>query len=280
MEKRPARRNRGKLPEHLPRIDVVIDIESHSCPCCGEQLHKIGETAKEAFDVIPMQYRIKRIVRPRYGCRGCRQYVVQAPATQAIDGGMVTEALLAHVAVTKYGYQLPLYRQEQMFAAQGVTLDRQTLASWMGRLASWLKPLHALLHHAVMSYPRLFADETPLPVLDPGRGRTKVCQFWAIATDDRPWGGPAPPAVIYVFAEDRKAIRAKRLFGEYRGILQVDVCGRPSECKQNITSEQACGRVLTCVRPRNATSTRRGPLWNAWIGSNSATRARWHSSTC
>ncbi|OIM88916.1 IS66 family transposase, partial [Bradyrhizobium elkanii] len=221
--KRPARRNRGKLPEHLPRIDVVIDIESHSCPCCGEQLHKIGETVKEAFDVIPMQYRIKRIVRPRYGCRRCRQGVVQAPASaQAIDGGMVTEALLAHVAVMKYGYQLPLYRQEQMFAAQGITLDRQTLASWMGRVAWWLKPLHALLHHAVMSYPRLFADETPLPVLDPGRGRTKICQFWAIATDDRPWGGPAPPAVVYVFAEDRKAIRAKRLFGDYRGILQVD----------------------------------------------------------
>lgn len=221
--KRPARRNRGKLPEHLPRFDVVIDIESHICPCCGEQLHKIGETVKEAFDVIPMQYRVKRIMRPRYGCRGCRQGVLQAPApAQAIDGGMVTEALLAHVAVMKYGYQLPLYRQEQMFAAQGITLDRQTLASWMGRVAWWLKPLHALLRRAVMSYPRLFADETPLPVLDPGRGRTKVCQFWAIATDDRPWGGPAPPAVVYVFAEDRKAIRARQLFGDYDGILQVD----------------------------------------------------------
>jgi hypothetical protein len=162
-------------------------------------------------------------MRPRYGCRGCRQGVLQAPApAQAIDGGMVTEALLAHVAVMKYGYQLPLYRQEQMFAAQGITLDRQTLASWMGRVAWWLKPLHALLRRAVMSYPRLFADETPLPVLDPGRGRTKVCQFWAIATDDRPWGGPAPPAVVYVFTEDRKAIRARQLFGDYNGILQVD----------------------------------------------------------
>ncbi|MGY3372008.1 transposase [Bradyrhizobium sp. GM2.4] len=182
--KRPARPNRGKLPEHLPRIDVVIDIESHICPCCGERLHKIGETVKEAFDVIPMQYRVKRIVRPRYGCRGCRQGVLQAPApAQAIDGGMVTEALLAHIAVMKYGYQLPLYRQEQMFAAQRITLDRQTLASWMGRAAWWLKPLHTLLRDTVMSYPRLFADETPLPVLDPGRGRTKVCQFWAIATD-------------------------------------------------------------------------------------------------
>ncbi|SPP93354.1 IS66 family transposase [Bradyrhizobium vignae] len=177
--KRPARPNRGKLPEHLPRIDVVIDMESQICPCCGEQLHKIGETVKEAFDVIPMQYRVKRIVRPRYGCRGCRQGVLQAPApAQAIDGGMVTEALL--------------------------------------------KPLHTLLRDTVMSYPRLFADETPLPVLDPGRGRTKVCQFWAIATDDRPWGGPAPPAVVYMFAEDRKAIRAKQLFGDYHGILQVD----------------------------------------------------------
>lgn len=168
----------------------MIDIESHICPCCGERLHKIGETVKEAYDVIPMQYRVKRIVRPRYGCRGCRLGVLQAPApAQPIDGGMVTEALLAHIAVMKYGYQLPLYRQEQMFAAQGITLDRQTLASWMRRAAWWLKPLHTLLRDTVMSYPRLFADETPLPVLDPGRGRTKVCQFWAIATDDRPWGG-------------------------------------------------------------------------------------------
>lgn len=134
----------------------------------------------------------------------------------------MTDALLAHVAVMKYGYQLPLYRQEQMFAAQGITLDRQTLALWIGRVAWWLKPLHALLRHAVMSYPRLFADEMPLPVLDPGRGRTKVCQFWAIATDDRPWDGPAPPAVVYMFTEDRKAIRARQLFGDYDGILQVD----------------------------------------------------------
>jgi transposase len=221
--RQPARRNRGKLPEHLPRVDVVIDVESRICPCCGEQLHKIGETIKEVLDIVPIQYRVKRIMRPRYGCRRCRQGVLQAAApAQAIEGGMVTEALLAHIAVMKYGYQLPLYRLEQMFAAQGIMLDRQTLAWWMGHLAWWLKPLHALLRDRMMSYPRLFADETPLPVLDPGRGKTKVCQFWAIATDDRPWSGPAPPAVVYVFAEDRKAIRAKQLFGNYQGILQVD----------------------------------------------------------
>lgn len=112
-------------------------------PLLRERLHKIGETIKEAFDVILMQYRVKRIVRPRYGCRGCRQGVLQAPRAGPGDRRRdVTEALLAHIAVMKYGYQLPLYRQ--MFAAQGITLDRHTLASWMGRAAWRLQPLHTL----------------------------------------------------------------------------------------------------------------------------------------
>jgi transposase len=153
------------LPVHLPRVDVVIDVESKICPCCGGSLHKIGETVKEMFDVVPVQYRVKRMVRPRYGCRGCESAVVQAPAlAQPIDGGMATEAVLAHVATMKYGYQVPLYRQAQMLASQGVDLDRATLALWMGRLAWWLKPLHDVLLDTVLSYPKLFADETPLPV--------------------------------------------------------------------------------------------------------------------
>jgi hypothetical protein len=107
-----------------------------------------------------------------------------------------TEAVLAHVATMKYGYQVPLYRQEKMLASQGVDLDRATLALWMGRLAWWLKPPHDVLLDTVLSYPKLFADETPLPVLDPGRGKTKTCRLWVAAMDDRPWGGPAPPAVV------------------------------------------------------------------------------------
>jgi transposase len=221
---KPARprpnRNRGMLPVHLPRVDVVIDVESKICPCCGGSLHKIGETIKEMLDVVPV---VKRMVRPRYGCRGCESAVVQAPApAQPIDGGMATEAVLAHVATMKYGYQVPLYRQEQMLAGQGIDLDRATLALWMGRLAWWLKPLHEVLLDTVLSYPKLFADETPLPVLDPGRGKTKTCRLWVAATDDRPWGGPAPPAVVYVFAEDRKGERATELFEGFNGILQVD----------------------------------------------------------
>ena len=216
-------RNRGMLPVHLPRVDVVIDVESKICPCCGGALPKIGETVKEMLDVVPVQYQVKRMVRPRYGCRGCESAVVQAPApARPIDGGMATEAMLAHVATMKYGYQVPLYRQEQMLASQGVDLDRATLALWMGRLAWWLKPLHEVLLDTVLSYPKLFADETPLPVLDPGRGKTKTCRLWVAAMDDRPWDGPAPPAVVYVFAEDRKGERATDLFAGFNGILQVD----------------------------------------------------------
>ncbi len=218
-----ANRNRGRLPAHLPRVDVIIDIPDKSCPCCGGALHKIGETQKEMFDIVPIQYRVKRIIRPRYGCRGCESAVVQAPVPeQPIDGGMASEAFLAHIATMKYGYHLPLYRLEQLFAAQGIALDRSTMALWMGRVAWWLKPLRDLLLDAVLSHPRLFADETRVPMLDPGRGRTRTCQFWAVACDDRPWGGPAPPAVVYVFAEDRAGKRAREIFKGFSGVLQVD----------------------------------------------------------
>jgi transposase len=224
MTARPRpNRNRGCLPAHLPRIDVIIDIDDKARPCCGGVLHKIGEAQKEMFDIVPIQFRVKRIIRPRYGCRACESAVVQAPAPSLpVDGGMASEALLAHIATMKFAYHVPLYRFEQMLAAQGIALDRSTLALWMGRTAWWLKPLRELLLDTALSYPKLFADETPVPMLDPGRGRTKTCQFWAVATDDRPWGGPAPPAVVYVFAEDRSGKRAKDIFEGFTGILQVD----------------------------------------------------------
>ena len=222
MASRPHR-NRGCLPAHLPRIDVVIDVDDKACPCCGGVLHKIGEARKETFDIVPIQFRVKRIIRPRYGCRACESAVVQAPAPSSpVDGGMASEALLAYVATMKYAYHVPLYRLEQMLAGQGIALDRSTLALWMGRVAWWLKPLHELLLDTVLSYPKVFADETPVPMLDPGRGRTKTCQFWAVATDDRPWGGPAPPAVVYVFAQDRSGRQARDIFEGFTGVVQVD----------------------------------------------------------
>jgi transposase len=135
---KPARprpnRNRGMLPVHLPRVDVVIDVESKICPCCGGSLHKIGETVKEMFDVVPVQYRVKRMVRPRYGCRGCESAVVQAPApAQPIDGGMATEAVLAHVATMKYGYQVPLTVRSRCSPARAsISTARHWHCGWAG----------------------------------------------------------------------------------------------------------------------------------------------------
>ena len=156
---------------HLPRIEVMVDVKNRACPCCGGVLHVIGEDRAEMLDYLPAQLRVRVIRRPRYGCRACEQAVVQAPALQRpIDGGMATEALLAHVLVSKYSDQLPLYRQSQIFARQGVTLDRSTLCNWVGRACWWLAPLHELMLSTVLSSPRVFADDTTLPVLDPGAG--------------------------------------------------------------------------------------------------------------
>ncbi|WP_245454027.1 IS66 family transposase, partial [Bradyrhizobium sp. AC87j1] len=257
--------NRGSLPAHLPRIEVVVDVDDKTCPCCKGDLHRIGEDRSERLDMVPAQFRVLVTRRPKYACPSCEDGIRQGQApARLIEGGLPTEATVAQVLVSKYADHLPLYRQAQIYARQGIDLDRSTLADWVGQAAWHVRPLHARLLGKLRQRSKLFADETTMPVLDPGRGRTKTGQLWAYAADDRPWGGADPPGVVYVYAPDRKAERPIAHLDGFKGILQVDVCGRPSKCKQNITSEQACGRVLTCVRPRDATSTRRGPLWNAW----------------
>jgi len=219
--RKPAERNRGMLPQHLPRIEVRIDVEDKTCPCCSGELHVIGETVTEMLDVVPAQYRVKRIIRPRYGCRGCEEAVVQAPAPERpVEGGIATEALLAAIAVAKFAWHLPLNRQLRMMRGQGIELDRSTLSQWMARVAWWLQPLYLLLLASILARPKIFCDETPLPVL--ARGGTKRGQLWAVAVDDRPWKGPSPPAVAYMFATDRKAERAIALLGKYSGVVQVD----------------------------------------------------------
>jgi transposase len=222
-ERRPAQRNRGALPPHLPRYEVVVDVEDKSCPCCGGPLHVIGEDVSEMLDVVPAQYRVKVIRRPRYGCRGCEGAVVQAPAPERpLTGGIATEAVLAQVLVAKYSEHLPLYRQAQVFARHGIDLDRSTLANWVGRTCWWLRPLVELLLGSILSSPKIFADDTPVPVLDPGRGRTKTGRLWAYARDDRPWHGPDPPAVVYVYSENRQGVHPRTHLAEFAGVLQVD----------------------------------------------------------
>ena len=205
---------------------MVVDIEDHTCPCCRNALHRIGEDRSERLDIVPAQLRVLVVRRPKYACRACEEVVVQAPApARLIEGGLPTEATVAQVLVSKYADHLPLYRQAQIYARQGINLDRSTLADWVGRAAWQLRPVHERLLMRLKSSTKLFADETTAPVLDPGRGRTKTGQLWAYARDDRPWGGADPPGVAYVYAPDRKAERPIAHLAGFKGILQVDGYG-------------------------------------------------------
>lgn len=220
-EKRRA--GRGPLPEHLPRVEIVIEPQDTACPCCGGAMHVIGEDRSQRLDVIPAQYQVIVTRRPKYACRACEGAVVQAPApARLIEGGLPTERLVAHVAVAKYADHCPLYRQAQILARQGIAIDRATLAFWVGYLAAEIKPVWRLMREDLLGSTKLFVDETTAPVLDPGRGRTKKGYFWVLARDDRPWRGGAPPAVVYSYAPGRSGDHAAALLQGYTGVLQTD----------------------------------------------------------
>jgi transposase len=217
------RAGRGPLPEHLPRVEVVIAPQDTACPCCGGAMHVIGEDCSQRLDVIPAQYQVIVTRRPKYACRRCQEAVVQAPApARLIAGGLPTERLVAHVIVAKYADHCPLYRQAQILARQGITIERATLAFWTGYAAAEIRPLWRLLREELLGSTKLFVDETTAPVLDPGRGRTKKGYFWALARDDRPWQGAAPPAVVYSYAPGRGGEYAAALLKGYTGVLQTD----------------------------------------------------------
>ena len=222
-QRKKRRANRGSLPAHLPRIHVTLAPESAVCPCCHGTMHVIGEDTAERLDVIPAQYQVIVTHRPQYACRACEQAVVQAPAPERlIKGGLPTEAIVAAVLVAKYAWHLPLYRQSQMLLSQGIAIERATLAFWVGYAAAELKPLYVRLRELILGSAKIAVDETVAPVLDPGRGRTKKGYFWAIARDDRPWGGTDPPAVAYTYAPGRGAVHGLKLLESYRGIVQCD----------------------------------------------------------
>lgn len=224
------RANRGHLPAHLPREEITIVPETTACPCCGGALHVIGEDVSERLDRIPAKLRVIVTRRPKFACRTCEKTgtdntagIIQASApNRLVPGGLPTEALVADVLVSKYADHLPLYRQSQILARDGLSVDRSTLANWVGFAAFELAPLHERLVAILKASHKLFADETRCPVLDPGRGKTKTGYLWALARDDRPWCGSDPPAVAYLYAPGRGAEHAKRHLTGFSGVLQVD----------------------------------------------------------
>lgn len=213
---------RKELPVHLEREEQLLDVVSGACTDCGGALHPIGESVSEMLDWVPAKLRVLRIRRPKYACRSC-ETVAQAPAPErVIAGGLATPGLLAQVIVSKYCDHTPLYRQSRIFARHGMELERSTLAGWVGGACWWLDALHGKLGENILASDRLFADDTPIPVLDPGRGRTKTGRLWVYARDERGWSGPAPPAAIYYYEPDRRAERPEVHLAQFKGVIHVD----------------------------------------------------------
>lgn len=218
-----AKRNRARrpLPGHLPRTEIIHD-SACACPKCGGAMRKVGEDATEILDYVPGRFQVIRHVRPAYSCRTC-EGMVQAPMPSLpIERGLPSAGLLAHVLVSKYCDHLPLYRQSTIYARDGVELDRGLLAEWVGKAAALVRPLVAAVEKHVMAGGQIHGDDTPVPVLAPGTGKTRTGRLWVYLRDERPWGGPAPPAVAYRYSPDRKGERPQAHLAGFRGHLHAD----------------------------------------------------------
>ena len=210
-----------RFPSHLERVEEVLEP---AIPPGFEDKErvKIGEDESFRLDVVRARFRLIVTIRPKYAFKEPTA-ILQAPAPEhIIEAGLPTEALLAQVAVSKYADGLPLYRQEAIYARDGVELSRSLMAQWMGAVGFHFEPLAAFVLARVREGERIFADETTLPTLDPGAGKTKTAWLWAYARDDRPFGGAGPPMVAYRFEDSRSGDCAARHLGDYRGILQCD----------------------------------------------------------
>jgi len=218
----PRRRGRQPLPAHLPRERVVHDAAC-VCPACGStRLSRLGEDEREVLEYVPSHFKVVVHVRPRMSCRAC-ETITQMPAPSLpIERGRPGPALLAHVLVAKYADHLPLHRQSVIYGRAGVELERSTLADWVGQAAFLLEPLAAAITRHVRAGVALHADDTPVPVLDPGRGKTKTGRLWVLVRDERPWAGPAPPAVSYLYSPNRKGEHARTLLEGCQGFLHAD----------------------------------------------------------
>ena len=210
---------RGPLPAHLPRERVVLPGPT-ACPCCGGVLAKLGETITETLEVIPRQWKVVQTVREKFTCRAC-ETITQPPAPfHPIPRGRAGANLLAMVLDAKFANHLPLNRQSEAYAREGIDLDVSTLADWVGAGTATLAPLFTLLQAHVMAGERLHGDDTTVPVL--ARGKTITGRLWTYVRDDRPFGGPAPPAAIFYYSRDRGGEHPQRHLAGYRGILQAD----------------------------------------------------------
>jgi transposase len=215
---KPARR---PLPEHLPREDRRHPAPC-TCPGCGGALRKIADEVTETLDYVPGRFKVVRHIREKLSCRVC-DTVVAAPAPDhAIARGRAGAGLLAHIVVSKYDDHLPLYRQAEIFARDGVSLETSTLCGWVGATAAALQPLVDALAADVLSSETLHVDDTPVPVLAPGTGKTKTGRLWTYVRDERPFAGSRPAAALFFYSPDRKGEHPQTHLKAFRGVIHAD----------------------------------------------------------
>jgi transposase len=217
--KKPARR---PLPAALPREIETIAPKQEACPDCGGKLRPLGEDVSEVLEYVPARFKVMRTVRPKLSCACCSRIVQEPAPNRPIDKGLAGSGLLAHVLVAKYADHLPLYRQSEIYAREGVELDRSTMAGWVGGASRMLRPLVEALRSYVLSAEKVHGDDVPVPVLEPGNGKTKTGRLWTYVRDERPAGSHAAPAVWFAYSPDRKGEHPASHLKNYRGILQAD----------------------------------------------------------
>jgi transposase len=233
---KPARR---ALPDHLPRETRTHTPKETVCPQCQGELRKLDDDISEMLEYVPASFRVIRHVRTKLSCTKC-DCIVQAEApSRPIERGLAGPGLLAHVLVSKYADHLPLYRQSEIYAREGVELERSTLADWVGASSRLLEPLVEVLRRYVMNGGKLHADDTPVPVLAPGNGKTKTGRLWTYVRDDRPAGDAAAPAVWFAYSPDRKGEHPERHLEKFRGILQADAYAGFNQLYQDGRIQQA-----------------------------------------
>ena len=217
-KQKPARR---PLPQSLPREEIV-HAAACTCPRCGGELRRLGEDVTELLEYVPASFKVIRHVRPKYSCRRC-EAITQAPMPSLpIERGRPGPGLTAHVLVSKYADHLPLYRQSGIYERQGIELERSTLADWVGRSSALVAPLVDALRRDVMSSGVLHGDDTPVPVLAPGAGKTKTGRLWTYVRDGRPHGDTRPPAAVYFYSPDRKGEHPAAHLKSFKGTLHAD----------------------------------------------------------
>jgi transposase len=216
QRRKPARR---PLPEHLPRERIVYPAPS-ACPCCGGVLRKLGEDVTETLELVPRQWKVIEHVREKFSCRSC-ETITQPPApSHPVARGRAGPFLLAHVLFCKYGLHLPLHRQSETYAREGIELDVSTLADWVGACAATLMPLVEAIQAHVFAAERIHADDTTVPVL--AKGKTRTGRLWVYVRDDRPFGGRDPPAAAFFYSPDRGGEHPERHLANYAGLMQAD----------------------------------------------------------